>query len=57
MATVEVSHKAAVFVAPPALPYDIYRSLAKGFPGVHRYSAKDSSTASSFDVNCTFYVG
>jgi len=36
---------------------DIYRSLAEGFPGVHRFSAADSRTASSFDVNCTFHVG
>jgi len=27
---------------PPALPQDIYRSLAKGFPGVHRFSAMTS---------------
>jgi len=27
---------------PPALLYDIYRSLAKGFPGVHRFSAMTS---------------
>jgi len=35
----------------------IYRSLEKCFAGVHRYSATDSSTASSFDANCMFYVG
>ena len=32
-------------------------SLAKCFPGFKKYSATDSSTASSYDVNCTFYVG
>ena len=33
-----------------ALPQGIYQSLAKGFPGVHRVSATDSSMASSLDV-------
>ena len=32
----------------------VYQSLAKYFPTVHRFPARDGSMA---DVNCTFHVG